>query len=120
MINIYVDVLIVINFIVDYLLLVCLNKVSGRRSINWRTILSACVGAFSSLVIFFPQLNIISQLLFKLAISFVMVAILNKPISKSQFFKEFGLFYVITMFFGGIVFGIYTIFSPQNLVMTNG
>lgn len=119
-INIYVDVLIAINFIIDYLLLTCLNKIVGRRNITLRISLSALVGSLSSLVIFFPQINLISQLIFKLIVSLVMIAVLNKPISGKQFLKEFGLFYVITMFFGGIVFGLYTLVTPQNMIVANG
>lgn len=117
---IYVDVLLAINFIVDYLLLLCLNKLTGRRSKTYRICLAASVGALSSLVIFLPQMNLISQLLFKLLVSATMILALNKPLCIKQYLKEFGLFYLVTMFFGGIVFGIYTTITPQNMVVANG
>ena len=53
---IYVDVLIVLNFIVNYLLLAVSTRLSGGKASRLRLALAALIGAFFSLTIFLPPL----------------------------------------------------------------
>lgn len=53
---VYVDVLIALNFVVNYLLLAVSARMCGERAPTGRVLLAAAVGGVSSLVIFLPEL----------------------------------------------------------------
>lgn len=72
---VYVDVLIVVNFIVNYFLLLGASSASGRSINRIRIIFSAIFGALSSLIIFFPMLGVFENTLYKLATALIMIRI---------------------------------------------
>lgn len=54
---VYVDVLITINFIVDYLLLLISGRLCGTHLNRLRIVIAALVGGISSLILFLPPLT---------------------------------------------------------------
>ena len=68
-ITVYADVLLAVNFLIDYLLLLFCARLSGRRIIRKRLLAGALVGALTSLVIFLPPLSFWPMTLLKAGIS---------------------------------------------------
>lgn len=62
--TIYLDVLLIFNLYMDYLLLALTARLTHTRLIFWRGLLGAAVGSFSSLLLFLPELpSLLSGLL---------------------------------------------------------
>jgi stage II sporulation protein GA (sporulation sigma-E factor processing peptidase) len=72
---VYVDVLIGINFMVNFVLLRLVAQFSGEIFPGWRAALGAFVGALSSLVIFWQELPAVWLPVLRMAFSLVMVAL---------------------------------------------
>ena len=60
--TVYVDILIITNFLIDYFILLLSNKLSGANKKRWRIILGAFVASSSSLLIFAPELSLFAEI----------------------------------------------------------
>ncbi|MBR5479107.1 MAG: sigma-E processing peptidase SpoIIGA [Clostridia bacterium] len=98
--TVYLDVLFVLDFIIDYLILYSVGKVCGGVILRWRLVLSAVLGAvFSVISLLLPQVYTLPFMLFS---AYVMVGI-------SFGFKKWKLllvFFGISAAFGGMVFAV--------------
>lgn len=72
---VYVDVLVVTNYIINLLLLRCCTRFSGIPSRRLFTILSALAGAVCSMVIFLPPVPLVAQLAIRGASALLMILI---------------------------------------------
>ena len=75
--GVYVDILLVINFLVDFLLLSLLARTGGRGTQGgWRRVAAAAIGSLFSLSIFLPPLphEDLGQLLLQVACCMLMVS----------------------------------------------
>lgn len=100
---IYVDVLVSVNFIVDFLLLSLTSLLSGIDIRAKRQIPAALLGGFSSLYIFFEFSNLIFDIFFRIFCSSILVLICLgiKPIK--GFFKFLLFYYLSACLLGGIM-----------------
>lgn len=64
--TVYADVLVVVNYIVNLLLLLASAKLLGVVICRWRLCAGALVGALGSLVIFLPYVGMWFQILYKI------------------------------------------------------
>lgn len=64
--TVYADVLVVVNYIVNLLLLLASAKLLGVVTCRWRLCAGALVGALGSLVIFLPYVGMWFQALYKI------------------------------------------------------
>lgn len=106
MINIYIDVLFLINLIINILIVEATGLIVGEECRWYRTLISASVGAIYSVLVFFPDLKVLLSLVMKIAISGVMVVCGFKIRNKRSFFKLWGSFYMVSFIFGGALIGI--------------
>jgi stage II sporulation protein GA (sporulation sigma-E factor processing peptidase) len=116
---IYADVLIVLNLIVDYFLVLASSKIIGKRLKTFRILLSSLIGAISSLYIFLPQLSVVWELAFKAVICLLMSATAFGIRSIKQFLKGFGVLFIITCSYAGIMMALWHIFKPYGMVINN-
>lgn len=72
---VYVDVLVVTNYVINFFLLRCCARFSGMAQRRLFTILAALAGAAFSLVIFLPPMPMLMQLVLRLAGALLMVLI---------------------------------------------
>lgn len=72
---VYVDILLSINFMVNYLLLRLTAQFSGEKLSGWRSALGAFVGALSALVVFLPSLSGTEWFLLRAVVCFLMIAV---------------------------------------------
>lgn len=102
---VYVDVLITINFIVDYLLLLISGKLCSTRLNRLRIAFAALVGGISSLILFLPPLPPWINIVLKLLISAVLVSIAGGYHSmRSYVLRLFWLLAVSFVFAGLMLF----------------
>lgn len=109
---IYIDVLIVENFFMNYLLLYFINRFCKCRTRKWRIIIAALIGAFYVLVVFYPDLQMFYSVIMKFMISVLMIIVAFSPHELKKFFKILILFYLEAFIIGGFLLGIFYLSNP--------
>ncbi len=107
--EIYPDIIFILNFFMDFILLYLLKKVSRKNSSLKRMLGAAAVGGiFTVMVSIFPWINIILRfLIMNVAASIIMVWIAFGKMKKLELFKQIVALYLITYFVGGLINSIY-------------
>ena len=96
---IYIDEVIILNFIIDYLLLLCTSCILKLNTKRYKLILSAVFGEISILYLFINISNVF-LILFKLIICIVMIFISFGKCDIKEFIKRCVYFYILSFFFG--------------------
>ncbi len=118
--GIYVDVLLTVNFVINYLLLRLSCTIAGRTRSIGRLLLSAGVGALGSLIIFLPLQNTLVLTGFKLLLSGAMVAIVAGRCPVRQFLFDWLIFFVVNFFFAGLMLALWVLRAPDGMFYYNG
>lgn len=99
--TIYADILFLINFIVNYLILFTTARISSAPIRRLRLFFGASVGAIYGVAVFFPGLSFLSAAASKIAVSVLIVFI---AFGKRELSKNTLLFLVASLGFAGTVF----------------
>lgn len=118
--KVYVDVLLVINYIINTLLLLCTAKLTGRRPKRRRIVAAALFGSFSALTIFLPFLGFAFEFLLKLLLAAVIVLIAFPPIDLRGFGKQLFVFFSVSFFFCGVMLAVWIFLTPAGMLYYNG
>jgi len=105
--TIYIDVLFLLNFFIDYVIIVTTAFVCGREHNSKRILLGAAAGALYSVVIFFPQLKILNIMILKLLMSVVIIIISFKFYSLRSHIRLFATYYAVNFIYGGGIYSFY-------------
>ena len=98
--TVYIDVLFILDFIIDYLILYAVAKISGTVIRRWKLIMAASLGAgFSILSLFWSGFV---SLLLMLTVAYIMVGI-SFGFGR---WKNLLIFFGVSAAFGGMVFAI--------------
>ncbi len=116
---VYADVLIFLNLIINYFLLMATAKILRKSPKTLRLILGALFGAVSSLYIFLPQSPFILETFFKVLISAVICLIAFGFRRIKAYLKSVGVLFCVTFLFGGIMYAMWLLFSPNGMVINN-
>lgn len=116
---IYVDVLLVVNFFITFLLLLVTQKIAKENSKLIRLVFASFAGSAYSLVILFDELQFAVSLLGKLCAAFVIVLIAFRQTSFKCFIKNTAIFFFVNFVFVGIMVGLWMIFKPSGIVINN-
>ena len=100
---VYVDIIILINLLIDLLLIVSLSLLLKRKTSMIRMISSSLFGSLSTILLFYIHNNIY-LLLYKLAVSIIMVIIAFKYENFNYFKDNLIYLYILSIILGG---GIY-------------
>lgn len=117
---IYADVLVSFNVLITYILLVAVRVSLKIPTNKWAVIFASVIGGFSSLVIFFDDINIIASVAFKLICACVIVSVAFLPRHIKTFLKIYVVFFLVSSLFGGAVYAIQVTLNPQNILYYNG
>lgn len=118
--KVYVDVLLVINYVVNLLLMECTARLTGRRPARKRMVLAALTGAVGALTIFLPVSGFVVPLLIRLGLAAVIVAITFGWHGRRAFAGELFVFFAVSMFFSGVMLAVQILFAPQGMLYANG
>lgn len=116
---VYADVLVALNLLVNYFLLLVSDKILKTDTKIWRLILSAFVGAVSSLYIFLPQMSFFLEIGFKISVCIIMSLIAFIPKRPKQFLRAVGVLFLITCSYAGVMMAVWHIFKPNGMVIYN-
>lgn len=100
---IYIDELILLNFIIDFSILKITSKILKLNTKTNRIVLSSLFGEISILYLFI-NFNNIELLIFKLVIGIIMNLIAFKFIDINSFIKNILYFYMFSFFLGGTLY----------------
>lgn len=103
--EIYLDVLVLENIVMNYLILLMTAKFSKNKTSHLRLFLAALVGAiYVAFLVVYPTLDVYYTTITKIAISFAIVAIAFSFQRFTAFFKTMVMFYISTFIFAGAGF----------------
>ena len=107
--TVYIEYVIINNFIIDYLLLRFTFLLTGKRVKNIRIIILSIVGAVSALLFPLIKLNNVYLTVIKVLLGTLLIILSARYSSKKEFIANLSVFYFLTFLFGGSVFALYFI-----------
>ena len=118
--TIYIDAVLLLNFMFDFILLLSVNYILRRNTKIFRVILSSLFGEVTLLFLFI-ELNNLVFLIVKILISMIMILICFGYKDIKYYFKNTLYFYLVSMLLGGAIDFLNNQFSYSNngLVFTN-
>ena len=119
-VTVYADVLMAVNFLIDYLLLLFCGRLGGRAIFRRRLLLGALIGALVSLVIFLPPLPFWAMTGVKLLSAAAMVALAFRWQGVRGFCWDVFLFFTVSFLLAGICLGLWLGFGAGGLFCRNG
>lgn len=103
--SVYVDMLFLINFLMDYVVLWTAARLAQIRVSFWRLAAGAGIGALYSVIALFPHLEQLSAFEVKFLVSLVMVMAAYTPLPWKKFGQAILYFYLVAFTLGGAVLG---------------
>lgn len=102
--ELYIDVLFLVNFMMDSLLLLSVDQVLKCPTTHGRIFLGGAVGSgLTCVVIAMPVPGVIKLILFHTTVNTIMIKTGLRVKGKREFGKAFGLLYIASFLFGGIL-----------------
>lgn len=117
---IYVDVLLFINLVIDYILLSITQTFVHHKPRLLRRILAATASSLFSLYIFLPPQPTVIEILMRLVASSVTVLICFGFDNPRTYLRRFFTFFAVSFIYAGLMAGIWMLFSPSVMSINNG
>lgn len=118
--TIYLDVIILENICMNYIILFATGLIYKVRIKQIRIIISSLIGGVYAILTFVPILEIYKNFIFKIIISIIMVYIAFNAKNIKALLKQLLLFYLVSFAFGGCAFCLLYFIKPQNILIRNG
>lgn len=107
--TIYLDLLIIINLLMNYLLLWTTGRLIKIDYKIWRLILSASSGTLYTILILFPQWQFWNNIVTYFLVSILMVCLAYWPLWWKHLLKALGYFYLMTFLTAGVLMAGYNL-----------
>lgn len=118
--TIYVDIVLVENIIMNYIILLATGIVLKQEVKHIRLLLSSLIGAIYSVISYMSVLKIYSMFILKIVLSVVIVYVAYNPHNMKKMWKALLIFYLTSFVFGGSAFALIYVVKPQEILMRNG
>jgi len=107
--EIYPDIIFIINFAIDFILLLLLKMICKRSTSTGRLLLAAAAGGLIAMVVgIFPWMNVfIRFFIMNVSASVIMLLIAYGISSRAEFIRQLICLYLLTYFLGGFINSIY-------------
>ncbi|MCC5911873.1 MAG: sigma-E processing peptidase SpoIIGA [Clostridiaceae bacterium] len=116
---IYAEYVFLENFIMNFIILSLTGRFAKYSTSKVKLTIAAAISALYAFIIFFPSLRFLFSIVMKLACSMIIIILAFTPDKFKDFFRLLGVFYLITLVFGGAGFAIFY-FSNFNGIISNG
>jgi stage II sporulation protein GA (sporulation sigma-E factor processing peptidase) len=118
--KIYIDVLVLENVVINYLILLLTGKFAKIKTSNLKLFLASLAGAlYVVILLLFPNIKVYYSTTAKIALSMLIVAIAFSPRKLVSFIKTMVIFYVSTFIFAGAAFAFFY-FNQTGGFVKNG
>lgn len=118
--TIYIDIIIVENLIMNYIILYATGIISKDKISYTRIFFASLIGAIYAVTEYILKLNIYSNILIKIILSIIIVYVAFYPQNVKKMYKQLVMFYVTTFTFGGVATYLIYVLKPQNIIIKNG
>lgn len=118
--TIYIDIVLIENLIMNYIILFATSIVLKLKVKNMRIIIASLLGAIYSIVAYIDFLKMYSNIIMKIILSILIVYIAFNPQNIKKMWKDLAVFYLISFVFGGVALALIYIVKPQDILMKNG
>ena len=120
---VYADMLLIINFIINIIILKITSIFAHTKPGIGRLVISSLAGAFYALFMFFPQIKLLYIFPVKLIVSLLMIKIIIPKSKVVRLIKITAMFYLVSFAFAGILLALiyFTDFARNSApIMKNG
>ncbi len=118
--TIYIDIIIVENLIMNYIILYATGLISKSEISYLKIFLASLIGAVYAIMEYISKLSIYSNIFVKIILSVIIVFIAFYPRNLKKLGKQLILFYLTTFTFGGVATYLIYVLKPQNIIIKNG
>ena len=118
--TVYIDVIIIENLIMNYIILYATGIISKNKIKKRRLLLASIIGTVYVVVQYETKIGLYSNLSLKTILSILIVYLAFYPQNIKQMAKELIMFYLTTFTFGGVATYLIYVIKPQNVVIKNG
>ena len=115
----YLDIVLLKEFIMDIILLVCTSLVLKKKTSSIRIIIGGIIGIIETAIECIISFNYNAILILKILISILMIKIIFKTKDIKKFTKELFTFYLITFCIGGFATSVFFSTNLHELFMEN-
>ncbi len=120
--KVYLDLILILNFILDFFLLLGVGLILKRKIDLKRITISSLIGSLSILILFYP-ITSLCLFIIKICLSILMIIVAYPKRDGKYFFTNLLLFYIVSIFLGGFLYLINIQLSYQHyglIFMNNG
>lgn len=118
--TIYIDVIIIENLIMNYIILYATGLISKNKISYIRIFLASCIGAIYAITEYMLKIRVYSNIIVKTLLAIIMVVVAFCPQNVKKLCKQLVLFYLTTFTFGGVATYLIYVLKPQNIIIKNG
>lgn len=119
MIEVYAELLLLENLIINFFILVLASKIVGVSINKKKLILGATIGAIYSFVFFIPSVHFLYSTIMKIAFSCLIVSVSYRPNNIRTFLKLMLAFYFVSFALGGMVLAAIYFTDFSGIVQNN-
>ena len=116
---VYVDVLLLVNFVVDYFLIAVSCRFLRRKPRLWRMLLSAALGGVFSLYILLPQSNFLLQIAVQIIMCMALCVVALGFESVKSFLRNTAVLFCVNFAYSGAMIAVWFVFKPHGMVINN-
>lgn len=117
--TVYIDILLALNWWVDYLLLLGVRRTTGGGGRPWRLAVGALVGALSCLMLFLPPLSVWLTLLLRLLAAALMVSVAF-GFGGGGWIRQVVVLFAFSAGLAGLCGALYFFVAPAGFYVFNG
>ncbi len=117
---VYLDVLIVINWLIDCLLLSAMDLILRRTSKRWRIVLGGLIGAVCAALLFISHLPTTLLIVLHYISACILVRVSFPYVSLVYFLKETVVLYTVSALFSGVMTALWTLTNSEFFCANNG
>ena len=118
--EIYVDILVFLNTVINFFLIMMTAALAGREKRIGRILAAAFLGGIYALILLLPQLSGPVLTLTRVAAAAVMTWVAFPALSLRMFLFQWGLLYLVGFLFAGVMIAVWFFFSPPAMLYGNG
>lgn len=118
--TIYIDVIIIENLIMNYIILYATGLISKNKISYIRIFLASSIGAIYAITEYMLKIGVYSNIIVKTLLAIIMVVVAFCPQNVKKLCKQLVLFYLTTFTFGGVATYLIYVLKPQNIIIKNG
>ena len=118
--TIYIDIIIVENLMINYIILYATGLISKSKISHIRIFIASAIGAIYAIFEYISSFKIYSNIILKTILSIIIIFIAFYPQNVKKLCKQLVLFYLTTFTFGGVATYLIYVLKPQNIIIKNG